>query len=224
MSITLDGPIGPFIIPHAPSHTRNVCEWVAREVWGGEYDHPELPDDVEHILDIGAGWGAFAVWALKRFPKATIDCYEPHAAASDYLRLNVPEDRVRIHRVAVTVQKKAWLSVGPYDSLENWGALTVHDTSSDMPGIEVETLHPSMLPPSDLPKIDAEGVEPEFMQSYPHLAGARGLIYEFHNATHRRQLRNLSTLAGFRCLREMQSGGHTEEVVWGPSIWVRPPS
>jgi FkbM family methyltransferase len=195
---------------------------VAREVWGGEYDHPELPTDVKSVLDIGAGWGAFAAWGCKRWPSAIIHCFEPHAAACDLLRINTPEDRVKAWRLAVTTQKQhAWLSVGPYDTLENWGALTVHGTTDDMPGIQVDTIHPKDLPPVDLVKIDAEGVEPEFMEHYPHMAGVKAIMYEFHNATHRRWLRDFCTKSGFRCLREVQAGGHTEEVIWGPSVWLR---
>jgi Methyltransferase small domain len=216
MSHFIDGPIGRFEIPESPPATRNVCEGIARNIWAGEYSHPELPSKIKRILDIGAGWGAFAAWAQSVWPDAQIDCYEPHAAACEYLRRNVP--KARVHQVAVTVQERAFLSCGPYDHLENWGARTVFGITS---GTEVATLHPSKLPAADLPKIDAEGVEPEFVENWPHMAGASAFLYEFHNADHRKRLRELSSAAGFRCLREVQSGGHTPFVIWGPSVWVR---
>jgi FkbM family methyltransferase len=212
----LMGPQGPFYVPMKPQKTREICEAIAYEVWNGEYAHPDLPSGLKRIIDIGAGWGAFAVWALSQHPGAEIDAYEPHDRACELLRRNAPS--VRVHQMAVTVQSTAKLSVGEYDSMDNWGARTVHGMTT---GQSVAVLHPCDLPPCDLLKIDAEGVEPEIVENYPHLDGVQVLLYEFHNAEHRKQLRTFCERAGFRQLREVQAGSHNAFMCWGPSIWIR---
>jgi FkbM family methyltransferase len=212
----LSGPCGPFYVPMRPQKTREVCEAIAHEVWNGEYAHPELPRGLKRIIDIGAGWGAFAVWALSQYPGAELDAYEPHDKACAFLRRNAPT--ARTHQVAVTVQSTAMLSVGAHDSLDNWGARTVHGMTAGQP---VAVLHPRDLPPCDLLKIDAEGVEPEILENYPHLGGVQALLYEFHNAEHRKRLRAFSERSGFRQLREVLVGSHSEILCWGPSIWIR---
>ena len=213
----IDGPLGPFAVPSEPDTTRRICENIARDVWAGEYRHDALPTNVGRIIDIGAGWGAFAVWALSQWPGATIDCYEPHGAACDYLRRNAPT--AHAHEAAVTVQETAVLSVGVHDNLDNWGALTVVGTTA---GTTVATVHPRDLPPCDVLKIDAEMVEPEILENYQHLDGVKAVLYEFHTAEHRARLRAFCTKAGFVCLREVQVGAHSADIQWGPSIWVRP--
>jgi hypothetical protein len=46
------------------------------DVFGAGYDFPVLPDEprVRRLLDFGAGCGAFACWAYKRFKAPWIDC------------------------------------------------------------------------------------------------------------------------------------------------------
>jgi FkbM family methyltransferase len=217
MSQFIDGPMGRFEIPDAPEATRRCCEAIAREVWGGEYAHASLPHaQIGRVLDIGAGWGAFTVWAQREWPEAVIECYEPHAGACAYLRRNAPN--AVVHETAVTVQPTATLSVGAHDTLDNWGARTIQGVAG---GEAVAVLHPRDLPPCDILKCDAEGVEPEVLESYPHLAGVKAILYEFHNAVHRAGLAEFCRLAGFRCLREVQVGAHSALLVWGPSLWVR---
>ena len=213
----LDGPMGVFEIPASPPITRDTCRAISQEVWAGEYDHPDLPEKLVRVLDIGAGWGAFAVWALQKWPGASIDCFEPNALALPFLRRNARS--VRIHPVAVTVQEEALLGVGSHDKPDNWGSLSVHgDVRGGQP---VVTVHPRHLPPCDVLKIDAEGVEVEILEHYPHLAGVEVLLYEFHSREHRERLQALARGAGFRMLRETQAGAHDAENVWGPSVWIR---
>jgi len=216
VSRLIDGPLGPFEIPDSPEATRRVCEDIARDVWRGEYWHPALPPRVRRIVDIGAGWGAFAVWALSQWPGAEIDCYEPHAAACEYLRRNAPT--ARVHQVAVTTRDQAVLSVGSHDTLDNWGARTIVGVTS---GESVAVLHPRDLPAVDLLKVDAEMVETEVLENYLHMAGVSVLLYEFHTADDRVRLSELARNAGFRCLRSVQTGGHDERLVWGPTVWIR---
>ena len=71
----------------APSEA--YADWIAKEVW--EYDIPGLELETPFVLDIGANIGAFACWALERWPGAEVNCYEPVPANFDMLRQNVPE-------------------------------------------------------------------------------------------------------------------------------------
>src|SRR5277367_5905748 len=96
----IDGPLGPFAVPAGPPNTKRVCIELARGVWGwpGSYGRPEervpeyesthLPSAAETILDIGAGWGAFAAWAWRRFSTREIICYEPNHVAASFIKLN----------------------------------------------------------------------------------------------------------------------------------------
>jgi FkbM family methyltransferase len=203
---TIDGPLGAFRIPSEPPETSRICEGLTRAVWAGEYDHPELPTSgVASVLDVGAGWGAFAVWAHARWgTDLRIDGYDPHHEAIEYLRLNAPS--VRVHQVAVTVRPSPRLAVN-----EDWGGCSVHH---DDPGRDVAALHPRELPAADVLKIDAEGVEPEILEHYPHLGRLKALIYEFHHLAHRDAIRPLVARAGLRQVREDQ------DVTYGTSIWV----
>ena len=208
---TIDGPMGPFWIPSEPSETSRICEGLSRAVWGTrdaappEYEHPDLPVDVSTILDIGGGWGAFSVWALQRWPDALIEAYEPHHAAIEYFVKNAPD--VLIHECAVTIHDKPLLCVN-----EDWGGCSVYHVSE---GLQVPAFHPRDLPACDILKIDAEGVEPEIVDNYPHLAGLKALIYEFHHLDHRDALRGLCQRAGLRQVREDQN------CTYGSSIWLR---
>src|ERR1700755_1736626 len=65
MPKTIEGPLGPFEIPEtAHPRTTEVCDLLTRQVFEGEYDHPDLPKFLSYggpsmgampvIVDIGA--------------------------------------------------------------------------------------------------------------------------------------------------------------------------
>ena len=213
----IDGPMGAFYVPIGTmmanpelygtvDEKSRICEGLSRAVWNGEYDHPELPTEGIHsVLDIGAGWGAFAVWAQKRWGSGiVIDGYEPHEEAREYLAANAPS--VVIHPVAVTIEQNVVLAIN-----EDWGACSVYHVKEGRP---VPSIHPRDLPPCDLLKIDAEGVEPEVIDNYLHLGGLKALIYEFHHLDHKDALRDICQRAGMRQIREDQN------VTYGTAIWL----
>ena len=208
----IDGPIGPFEIPETPEKTRRVCEDVAREVWAGEYAHPMLPKEAEVVIDIGAGWGVFAVWAMKEWPDAVIHCYEPHDKAwpvpaaqrsQGHCARSSRNDRAVSEAVGRPVRLARQLGC----SYGVW---------RDGRRGRTRGPHPRDLPPCDVLKCDAEGVEPEVLENYPHLADVKAILYEFHNSLHRVQLQEFCRRAGFRCLREVQVGSHNAYLDVGP--------
>lgn len=203
----IDGPLGPFLIPAEPPETSRICEGISMHVWDGEYDHPELPTaGVASVLDVGAGWGAFAVWAIHRWGSGVvIDGYEPHEEALAYLRTNAPQ--VRVHHAAVTIEPAPRLCIN-----EDWGGCSVYHVTEGRP---VAAIHPRDLPVADVLKIDAEGVEPEILDNYRHFGTLKALIYEFHHLDHKEAIRPLCHRGGLRQVREDQDG------TYGTSVWVR---
>lgn len=224
MSVAIEGPIGPFLIPSEPPETMRICAGLSRGVWGspGRYDTPDagLPEyehaalsipNVRVVLDVGAGWGAFAVWAIARWGRSiSLRCYEPSDIAVDFIRANVPGDvDWRIVQAAVSAASDVTLHRS-----EDWGCRKI---SVGGDGEAVTTIHPADLPPCDILKCDAEGIEPELFSLYPHLATVKAAIYEWHTPEHREVLRRICTDAGLVCVRD-------DDGPWGPGngvgVWV----
>lgn len=157
----------------------NMIEDV-RNVFNGEYDIPglELPDGAV-ILDIGANVGAFAKWALCRWPNAVVHCYEPNPAALEFLRMNVGHNpAVTIHDVAVTSQERPMLHAGKH----NLGEASLFDFGLGKQSSlrqEVKALHPRELPPCAVLKMDTEGSEPDIWRNYRHTP-TYAVMFEFH--------------------------------------------
>lgn len=202
----------PFAVPAGPPETRRICEGLSRLLWeGGEYDHHELPvAGIRRVVDVGGGWGAFAVWARWRWGSGIeLDIYEPHARGCDFIRHN--DARARVHQVAVTVRGEARLLVN-----DDWGASSTH--FNDGRGVDVPVLHPDKLPEAEVLKIDAEGVEPEILDAYDWWDGLQLVAYEWHTPEHRALCRQIVTArGGMRCLADRDGP-------WGPgngtALWV----
>lgn len=205
----IQGPTGDFFVPSGPPETRRICEGLSRLLWeGGEYEHPELPTNIATVLDIGGGWGAFAVWARKRFgADIELNCYEPHDVGCEFIRANDP--KASVYEVAVTSQPTARLLVG-----EDWGGSSTHFNCGD--GKPVAVIHPSALPACDFLKIDAEGVEAEVLIAYP-IHETKAVAYEWHTPDLRSECANICASNGMRCLVDRDGP-------WGPgngvAIWV----
>jgi FkbM family methyltransferase len=222
----IDGPLGPFAVPSGPPNTRRVCIELARGVWGvpgsygrpeervPEYEHPALPTSAQTVLDIGAGWGAFAVWAYKRFNAQEIVCYEPNHTAVDFIRANtlgkIP--MIGVVAKAVSVNPNAVL-----DFSDDWG---LRSTSRGNVGEPVEVIHPKDLPACNIIKCDAEGIEPEVFGTYPFLKQVDAAIYEWHSLKDRAILNTIlrARAPHLQCVRD-------EDGPWGDcngvSVWVR---
>lgn len=213
---TIDGPLGPFAIPESANpRTKEICEQLTRAVFEGEYDHPELPtfeaEEPPFILDVGSGWGAFTCWALRRWPGCWVRCYEPHGKAADVLLENlkaqIADGSVLLSRCAVTTNPAPLLN-----GCEDFGSYGVMGEG----GWPVDAKHPQYLPECDILKCDAEGVEVEVLEAYPHLRSCAALLIEWHDLEKKRRVREIASAAGFRCLRETLA-----PATYGVSIWTR---
>lgn len=84
---------------------RNMLDYgLAYELWvqpSYAIQHP-YPDDVRHILDIGANNGMSALYFRSHFPFATIHCVEPNDACVNQIReLTHIIDNVNVHQKVV---------------------------------------------------------------------------------------------------------------------------
>jgi FkbM family methyltransferase len=203
---SIPGPFGPFWLPSSDNpQTLENAKAITEEVWAGEYEHPELPADVGIVIDIGAGWGAFATWARKKWGPVTLIGFEPHVAAAALYRKNVPWSH--LSEVAVTVEPNPKFYVDQY-----WSGGHTHDRTE---GVQVAALHPKDLPYAHVLKCDAEGVEAEVLEHYPHIQSLLALLIEWHTPALKAECHALvAQRTGFRCLREETERGY------GVSLWV----
>lgn len=213
---TIAGPRGSFQIPLKPEYVRKTCELLTHRVWAGEYEHPSLPKEgIEYVLDIGCCLGAFAVWALSKWPRLIhIQGYDPHEEALAFFKQNVCFSDA--HCLAVTT------APGPveFHMYSDWGMCSTHYGSNNHgAGYErlVDTIHPKDLPCADLLKIDAEGVEGEICDNYPYLDKVKVLLVEYHDLTQKEQVRAAAAGAGLSLLEDHVEAGSCQ----GIYIWNR---
>ncbi len=82
-----------------PGYRRALRHGVAASV---EHESIPLRPDFATVLDVGANRGQFAVFATRRFPEATIACFEPLAGPRARLqRVLGPTGRLRLFDVAI---------------------------------------------------------------------------------------------------------------------------
>lgn len=209
--VALTTPLGTILeLPPPPGEPHFSSHHMAKGIFEGlEYD-PKVPlEGIRTVLDIGANVGAFAVWAKFKWPEVTIECFEPNGEAAAYCERNAPF--ATVHRQAVTVEKSPTiLWIDP-----TWGGSRTFEPPTDGRRIEVEAIHPNSLPPTDVLKIDAEGVELEILQNYAHLKSVKLCTYEYHRAKHKDDLRALCVWAGLKLVRQTE---HTKDV--GVDVWL----
>jgi hypothetical protein len=206
MTYYIDGPLGLFALPSIPATTRDHVYALTMGVFGGEYDSPKLPSKARSILDIGSGWGAFAIWASARWAASKIDCYDPHEEATKYLIEHVPW--ATPHLAPVTPDTAPLYGVSG-----EWGS---GHTAGRKEGVAVAAVHPRDLPMVEVLKTDCEGTEAEILEHYPHLAQLSALIVEWHSpALHARCHELVAQRSSLRCVREATTD-------YGVSIWVQP--
>ena len=177
--------IGPKL---APDHCGDVL--------AGSYDVPYYPKSPPTILDIGANIGAFARWAVDRWPGCKIHCYEPdpgnfhllqrtvceliyHLPRSDMQFLfNGRNRNIWVHNAAVAdTEGKCHTAEGQY----NCGETHI------VPGGDIPTIKASTLPKADVLKIDTEGCEPAILADLAksgRLEEFSAVMMEYHADVH----------------------------------------
>ncbi len=98
-----------------PGYRRGLRFGVAAAV---EHERMPYPDGVRTVVDVGAHRGQFALFALERFPAATIVCVEPLA-----------EPRARLRRVAGGSGRVRVLDLAASDRTE--GRVPMHVSKRD---------------------------------------------------------------------------------------------
>ena len=82
-----------------PDYRHAVWQGVAAAV---EHEHVVFPRSYRSVIDVGANRGQFALFALHRFPEASLTCFEPLPAAHSKLHAITGQDkRVSSHQCAV---------------------------------------------------------------------------------------------------------------------------
>jgi FkbM family methyltransferase len=202
---------------------RNMWDHV-RPVFAGEYDVPGLTFATPpRILDVGANVGAFAVWAMQRWPGASVTCYEPNPAAREYLVRNVPLEDVR--PTAITVEHEG-IKPGEgvlYLGKNNLGEASFCDLGEqDVRNyVIVDCVPPFGLPRADILKVDTEGCEVEIISGYIHAhvtAPPRAVLFEFHRPKDRVALDRLLDAYGYTLAQ-----GHIASPERGTLCYVRSP-
>lgn len=154
-----------------------------KQVLAGEYGIA-YKHDKPIILDIGANVGAFAIWAIQKWPKANIYCYEPNPENFVFLSHNTSPylNQIHLYKKAVGNIENTKLYLGKHNSGES-SFYNLGEQTDDF--VEVITIPPSELPKANILKMDTEGSEIDILcaldvQEYDVVA------LEFHSERDRR--------------------------------------
>lgn len=194
-------------------------ECVVPVLMGTEYDIPVLPDEpiVRTVLDIGGGCGAFALWAMKRWPGCEVIIVEPDVDMRRYIERNVPEASIVRGAVVGGNERLVGLNIGP-DGHRGYNSVVPRMTGYPWHShIEIVPAIPaSRLPRADVIKIDAEGVERDILGEYRYLDMAWWVTFEWHNEYLRQPCERIMANAGFTMVT-----GRTQDRDLGVETWCR---
>lgn len=176
-------------------------------VLDGEYDIGDFdvgPNPI--VLDIGANLGAFCLWAVHKWPGASVFAYEPNPETFRLLEENTAEfQQVTAHRCAV------WLADGKARLFAqrpggSAGECSLKDIGEQdvTRGGNVKVIHAASLPEADVLKLDTEGCELEILKAYPHLGTVKAVMLEWHSHADRVALRELLARAGFTMIADTE--------------------
>ncbi len=148
-----------------------------------EYRFPIELNSPAYIVDIGANIGAFAKFALQRWPKSTVVCYEPNPEIFPYLERNCQKMGAVPINSAVGDMSLTDLFYGKSTRL----SCSQHQNGDQISeSIPIRVVSPSTIPKADLIKIDTEGSECEIVEGLSDLPIF--LIVEFHGFQKRQRL------------------------------------
>ena len=210
---------------HDPELARREGAWGQRV--GQEYSYrPRASvEPVRTIVDIGCNVGSYFVWACRVWwPDTVVDvyAYDPCAAviamAIENRALVQRGIHVQINHAAVTVDPapmfRECVRTGCSHTKASSSLLPDEDAMGEP--VRVPAVHPRDLPPCDAFKCDAEGVEGEIIEHYPHWAGVKVLQLEWHEHEHREAAYALAAREGLTLAKN--DCGMSQQ---GVGVWVR---
>jgi FkbM family methyltransferase len=174
----------PFV---CPDNIRPFLE----KVFQGEYEMGVHIPRGGKILDLGANYGAFAIWAAHRWPGTLIESFEPHPEVYKGCLKNVAAyEEIRVHNWGIGDEGVRILNDGP----NNDGERSFHGilNGKNLGGTECIVKDPLTLPECDLLKMDIEGCEMEVL--IPLIRSGRrpaAIVLEYHNNKLRRDVDRL---------------------------------
>lgn len=193
---------GGHVAFHCPEDMRSH----AMSVFRGEYDIPGLEfDNPPRILDVGANVGAFALWAMHRWPGATVTCFEPLAKAREYLIKNLRDiDAIRpvaVRERLIAQMSRPTMRVGK----NNLGEASFYDLGEQTDErVDVQFMSVDDLPACDILKVDTEGCELEIIGNYFASERTRkptAVLFEFHRESDRFALEDVLGTEGYALVR-----------------------
>ena len=218
---------GPLLVPTDTTAHELDGEACINEVCGSMYEYPrEKVEDVHSALDIGHNIGIATVWMFHWWPAMrSVVAYDPNPGCGELAKQNIrqvldgfPDRRIYIHTEAVTADPAPMFHLD-----ERWGCghtdpcvVPLGDRKPDGEPFSVPAVHPRDLPPADVIKLDAEGVEGDVVDHYKWWAGVKVLLTEWHSEANRDKIRTLASRMGWRCAK---GGGDGDK---GTECWVRP--
>lgn len=176
--------------PNAPGARVPVYEVFAEDEYSLDWFGHGLPDDL-HVVDIGAHIGCFSTDLARRFPGATVHCYEPTPSTGAYTVRNVEQnglaDRVTVHRAAVASRAGTLVMADNGPGSGHNGVLHLGESGATSIEVACESLADAFSASGgrvDLLKMDAEGAEYDIvLDSDPTLwAGVRRVVMEYHHS------------------------------------------
>lgn len=161
------------------------------KVCAGEYDVEIYLPPKTRIIDLGANYGSFALWAAHRWPGSEIMAYEPHPKVFKILSANVHAyKQIQVNNWGIGNPGMRVLNDGP----NNDGERSFHAAMNNPypTGIHCEVRDPLTLPECDVIKLDIEGCEYEVLEPLIK-AGRRPslILLEYHNHELRRVIDDL---------------------------------
>lgn len=163
-----------------------------QKVFDGEYDVREFifPFSVR-ILDLGANFGSFSVWASHRWPGCVINAYEPHPSNYHGLLKNTAHyPNIKTYNFGIGTPGIRTMGEGLYNPGENSFHLMTNNPNPRR--IDLEVKEPLSLPEADIIKLDIEGCEMEVLG--PLIGAGRSfklILLEYHNENLRREIDTL---------------------------------
>lgn len=187
-----------------------------------------VPRDARCIVDIGANWGAFALYAAQHAPDARVFAVEPHPHEHPRLARNVEPlgGRVIAWRLAVAAQAGTrWMDADPAHPGPSRGLLPPTDhpppASVEVQAVTLAELLDRVRATAgveriDLVKMDIEGAEHEVLPplSPGALAAVDAWQMEYHPNAPRAPLFAALERAGFRLVHDRESSPGSGVAHW----------